>query len=280
MKIIIRTLPRNSHALGGEDQICFFLQKAFETAGHNVQVVFDKYRGEAPDLYVSLGIGDKPPSGKSFLWYFNESIDCELVSSLGYDVVATNMVDISDTGFRHLPLAADMSMAPLVDSVTDNDLIAYVGNLSKYKLTAIEKWLVPLSQVYPDRLVIFGGSNWPDHPVLRDNYKGILHPDSWPWLRGIARTWVCFRADGQSDMGMMPDRIYNLLATGVGRIVSDCPVENDLKSMIVTADTPDEFIEACRPTDLTDSFSEGPDYIRTSATYTHRAHQILAWAGA
>lgn len=276
MKVLIRTLPRAPNALGGEDQIGFMLQEGFERLGHSCAVCFDKVRQEA-DLVVCMGLGEPAPHRRSMLWCFNESFDVRQADQLGYGIVATNSVDPARYGlpYAHLPLAGHRSMLPVPDAEMATGGIAYIGNWSNYKQTSIDKYLVPLAKLAGTELMIFGGSGWTKHPELHGHYRGMLHPHSWPYLRSIAQTWVAFRSEAQGAMGMMPDRVYNLVAAGVQAVVTDGPVEPELASMVAVHDDPEQWCSAALSGLFTGCAQAGPDLVRTTGNYDDRARRIL-----
>jgi hypothetical protein len=276
MHVAIRTLPRSPRALGGEDQIAFMLQEGFEALGHVVSVHFDRIRRDH-DLAISMGIRDPAPSKRSMLWYFNESIQPYEAVRLGYGLVVTNSVDRDPCGpsCPKLPLAAHRSMLPRPGTEIAERGVGYVGNWSRYKDGAVRRYLEPLAAMIGDELSIYGGEGWRGHPVLSKHYRGMLHPDSWPHLRSMAATWVAFRSEAQGLMGMMPDRVYNMVAAGVRGVVTDGPVEPELLDMVSVHDDPKEWVEAAAAGPTTGSDTLGPALVSSSANYHRRAEEIL-----
>ena len=256
MKVAIYTLPKSPGALGGEDQMTTFMVEELADMGVEADVYYPyeshilrSLAGEY-DCLISNSVNAISPVQPAAFWHFNESFDgWSGLKDMGYTHVFTNSKEdalhqmlIERTGLpvRFIPLAAPHRFIKMeVDQQIEDGSIGYIGNFNEYKSSAIEEWLVPISEAFGDRLKIWGGKGWQRHKLSK-HYQGILPTDQWCHIPSMAHHWVNFRSESQAHWKMFNDRIYWLLAAGARFIHTDPGVQDDLPVMV--SRTPEEMI--------------------------------------
>lgn len=301
MKVAILALAPCGHALGGEDQAASFLRRAFARKGWDAAVFFEHEAVSAKgewDLVLSYGAFCPAPSSPAVFWHFNERIsliDCAHLRRLGYTHLATNQPEqyrcqaanaAVAAHFGHalyLPLAADRSQLGMPDCHGPFECeVCYVGNWNGYKGKKVERYLEPFVHL---GLRIYGGPRWMEHPTLSQCWAGVLPPESWPSLGKIARVQLAFRSPAQAVLGMIPDRLFGLLASGAPRILSDGPPGTELMGRVNWLCDEDMALYAHQynghppiPSNIIE-VEDGPSFISTYHLFDHRVDAILREVG-
>lgn len=256
MKIAIYTLPKPPGALGGEDQMATFMVEELAAMGVDADV-YHPYESHLLrqsagqyDCLISNSVNATSPITPAAFWHFNESFDSwGSLQSMGYTHLFTNSADdrlqrmLADrTGLpvRVAPLAAPERFTKMkVEPQVEDGTIGYIGNFNEYKESAVEQWLVPMSEAFGDRLRIWGGTAWKRHK-LGKHYQGVLPTDQWSHIPSLAHHWINFRSETQGLWKMLNDRVYWLLAAGARFVHTDPGVHGDLPVMV--SETPEEMI--------------------------------------
>jgi len=256
MKIALYTLPKPPGALGGEDQMATFMVEELAAMGIEANVyhpheahLLRQAAGEYSCL-ISNSVNATSSIQPAAFWHFNESFDgWGSLASMGYTHIFTNSSDDnlramleerSNLPVDMVPLAAPERFTTMeVEPQIEDGSIGYIGNFNEYKQSAVEEWLVPISEAFGSRLKIWGGTAWQRHKLAK-HYQGILPTNQWGRIPAMAHHWINFRSETQALWKMLNDRVYWLLAAGARYVHTDSGVHGDLPVNI--SFTPEEMI--------------------------------------
>ena len=263
MNILIISFPKLELCVGGEDQISFSLKEEFEGLGHSVDICdrnnYDVNKKYDHDFVLSLNhplkIIDKHDAIWAS-WVFNDNIGKtpeDILLTNNYDFYLTNS-DIVLESFQKESIPVLKSNFPpsndyfrdsfLIDPKNKKIDIIYLGNYNpEYKtLEKIDDYLLPCTnynfEIYGGRKWKFGEQKYLLFKGLFDRknmtqiydsyYKGIFPINKCRIISDYAKIFINFNAPNQSNLGMINNRIFDLLSNGCFVITDDTPQQREI----------------------------------------------------
>ncbi len=263
MNILIISFPESDLYIGGEDQISLSLKKEFEKLNHSVNICdrnnYDLNIKYNHDLILSLNHPLKIINKNNSIWaswVFNENIGKtpeEIILTNNYDFYLTNSKTVFDSLEKesipvlgaYFPSSNDYFRASsLVDPKNKKIDIIYLGNYNpEYKtVEKIDDYLIPCTNY---KFEIYGGRKWKFSEQKRlfakgmfdrknitqmydSYYKGIFPISKCKFISDYAKIFINFNAPNQSDLGMINNRIFDLLNNGCFVITDDTVEQREM----------------------------------------------------
>jgi hypothetical protein len=263
MNILIISFPKLELCVGGEDQISFSLKEEFEGLGHSVDICdrnnYDDNKKYDHDFALSLNHPLKIIDKHNAIWaswVFNDNIGKtpeDILLTNNYDFYLTNSNIVLESFQKESVPVLKSNFPPSSDYFRDSALIdpknkkidiIYLGNYNpEYKtLEKIDDYLLPCTNY---NFEIYGGPKWKfgeqkyllfkglfdikNMTQIYDSYyKGIFPINRCRIISDYAKIFINFNAPNQYNLGMINNRIFDLLSNGCFVITDDTPQQREL----------------------------------------------------
>lgn len=261
MRVLIIAFPSQDNCIGGEDQIAKVLLPEFENLGHKVSICnrnnYNQIDQYDYDFIFSLNHPIKIIQKKEIIWatwLFNENLGTDIndIKNSNYDVFFVNSHSVNEklknnklnSIFVPFPSFDYYDRVfPLINPEDKKIDIIYLGNYNpEYKsIDKINDYLIPCLEY---DFYIYGGNKWlleeqkklfdkgifnPEYfcKIYESYYKGIFPIDKCKNISDYAKIFINFNSPDQLKLGMINNRIFDLLNNGCFIITDDCKSQRE-----------------------------------------------------